>query len=237
MWTEEDDRLIQRCVDNELSREQRQRLLKRLDELPDGWKTLACSFLEDQLYGNAVREQQSISAAPLVQQPKPIAGHSDRRNWFYHPVTSLALTLCVAFLSGMLISGYQKQAALITTPGGTAAGFASLDAPSQPDAGKPQIADSGRASAPTELVGNDSSVRVRLKDNGGRTHDLPVFEDMSDFLSQYEQHLQQTRRSLPRDMEILGGKQSEVRWLRVTTDDGRTILVPVEEYQVAPQVQ
>lgn len=103
--------LMQRCVDGELTTEQRRQLLEQLQQDPAAWKELACLFMEDQLFAKAVSEesyQVGLAAQSNVQPSLPAtvpAAKSDVRwrRWFAHPVTSVALCLCVAFLSGMLL--------------------------------------------------------------------------------------------------------------------------------------
>ena len=65
--TAADELLIQRCLDNELSTTATRQLMTRLDAIDDGWKTLACGFLEERLY------KQAISALP--SPPPPQAGN------------------------------------------------------------------------------------------------------------------------------------------------------------------
>ena len=66
MWTEEDDRLIQRCVDNELTTAERHELMKRLDQIPEGWKQLACTYLEEQLFASAALDADRQIAVRLA---------------------------------------------------------------------------------------------------------------------------------------------------------------------------
>lgn len=103
--------LMQRCVDGELTNEQRRQLLEQLEQQPAAWQELACLYMEDQLFAKAVGQDVtqkhliSKTGAPLaVQSVTPAATSNVRwRHWFAHPVTSVALCLCVAFLSGMLL--------------------------------------------------------------------------------------------------------------------------------------
>ena len=47
LMRESDELKIQKCVDNELSAREASELLRQLDSMTDGWKTLACGLLED----------------------------------------------------------------------------------------------------------------------------------------------------------------------------------------------
>ncbi|MEZ6042860.1 MAG: hypothetical protein R3C20_20355 [Planctomycetaceae bacterium] len=48
-------RMIQRCVDDELTSAETREMMSRLESVPQGWKTLACGFLEDRLFQHAIR--------------------------------------------------------------------------------------------------------------------------------------------------------------------------------------
>lgn len=96
--------LMQRCVDGELKSEERQQLLEKLEQQPSQWKELACMFMEDQLFAQAVNEE-ILPTRRVVQSVVPVPATPGRwKHWFAHPVTSVALCLCVAFLSGMLLN-------------------------------------------------------------------------------------------------------------------------------------
>lgn len=107
--------LMQRCVDGELTDEQRRQLLQQLEQEPQAWKELACLYMEDQLFAKAVGTDIGQSYLLQRQVSKPDSTTSNQhatpsgstnagwKHWFAHPVTSVALCLCVAFLSGMLL--------------------------------------------------------------------------------------------------------------------------------------
>ncbi len=64
-----DELQIQRCLDNELSPEETRRLLLRLNELPDGWKTLACGFLEERAFSHAVTGRDLVRRTGSSSDP------------------------------------------------------------------------------------------------------------------------------------------------------------------------
>ena len=66
---ERDEILIQRCVDGELSSEQRHELLQRMEEAA-GWKHLACSYMEDQLFAVASTDQTTAGVSLHYACPK-----------------------------------------------------------------------------------------------------------------------------------------------------------------------
>lgn len=108
--------LKQKCVDGELSNEQRHQLLDWLEQNPSEWRELACQFMEDQLFGQAVAVD-SIASRPasVTKTPERPATTNQRwRHWFAHPVTSVALCLSVAFLSGMLLRNNPSPSGAMT---------------------------------------------------------------------------------------------------------------------------
>jgi hypothetical protein len=103
--TERLELLMQRAADGELSVEQRHELVEAAEGNPDGWKQLACTILEEQIVGQAIR-QTSLPMASLeettVQPSVRPAGF-----WYHHPVLTTAVTICLAFGLGMAVSSQQ----------------------------------------------------------------------------------------------------------------------------------
>lgn len=108
------EELMQRCVDGELNDSERHDLIQELEQDAAQWKALACLYMEDQLFSQAISRQPSVvpredavsSTDRRNLTDSQASSHSSRiRRWFAHPVTSVALCLCVAFLSGMMLKG------------------------------------------------------------------------------------------------------------------------------------
>ncbi len=99
------DLLMQRAVDEELSPAQRHELLDRLAECPDGWKRLACSFLEDQLVASGIRQSGTRRSADPCDEPTVQPLRTPRGFWYQHPALSTAISICLAFLLGLAVSG------------------------------------------------------------------------------------------------------------------------------------
>jgi hypothetical protein len=99
-----DDRLellMQRAADGELSAAQRRELMNAAGQLPDGWKRVACTFLEVQLVGSAIRRAPLSAAADEVEVVQPV-----RRSmgfWYSHPSLTTAITICLAFVLGISV--------------------------------------------------------------------------------------------------------------------------------------
>ena len=94
--------LMQRAVDGELTPAQRHELIESVADQPEGWKHLACAFLEEQLIAGEVRQSASAGAqqtADDVVQPL----RTPKGFWYRHPALSTVVTLCVAFMLGLSV--------------------------------------------------------------------------------------------------------------------------------------
>ena len=180
MLTERDEKLIQRCVDGELSKDERRELLERVENIPDGWKMLACSFMEDQLFAGAIGDTSNSLRQPTLLS-KPAAPATSKRSWFYHPTTTLGLSLCVAFLAGMLVFGEFQQPAKTNVANSTPNGLKSI-ADTQPN---------GTNTTPSTLVSDSPDYSVRFEADGVSPRELPVYDDPAAFLSRFMEHQQQ----------------------------------------------
>jgi len=129
--------LIERCVDDELDAERTHSLMMDMDQIPDGWKTLACRFLEERKLRQRVAEvisgQQAASSDDAIAVPGVLSSTDSAsavkgsRNWFGHPMVSLTLCAAIAFVSGLLIPKSDgpvagSQGAPVVAQGNTALG-------------------------------------------------------------------------------------------------------------------
>jgi len=110
--------LIQRAVDRELSSAQRRELLDAIAQQPDGWKQLACTFLEEQLVGVGVRG--AATAVANMDQPESVVTPVSKQSafWYQHPMLSTAVTICLALVLGLAIP-WQRPAQQPVTSGQT----------------------------------------------------------------------------------------------------------------------
>jgi hypothetical protein len=203
--------LIQRCVDDELSAADTRHLLQELDSVTGGWKSLACSLLEDRQLRKAIRSASAPTvssavepaAAPAALPPgvnaKPSlapAPAGQLRRWWSHPLTSLSLCVAIAFLAGMLLSD---------RPGMPVADSASLPAPI--------------ITPPATTPAQFGSVTLQLPQ--GDQAQVPVYSDFKGLL--------QSERNHP-FLQTPNGDGS-LKVLVVPDGNGRTILVPMLEDQ------
>lgn len=94
--------LMQRAVDGELTPTQRHELLECVADQPEGWKFLACAFLEEQLVAGGVR--RSAAAEPMQTEDDVVQPLKTPKGfWYRHPVISTAVTLCLSFVLGLSV--------------------------------------------------------------------------------------------------------------------------------------
>lgn len=221
MTNDVDELLIQRCVDNEITAVERELLLQQLETAPDGWKELACTYMEEQLFAAAVVDPDQKIATRLSGNtaPAPAPG----RRWLQHPLTSVALSACVAFMLGLLISGRSPE----------------LPVPELAEAPRDSAADTSpnnviASSGP--LTDSPPAYRVQLESDGDTLRDVPVFDDPSRYVTEYEAVQQRFLHSLGGDVPR-GDASPQIRFIRLPLQDGRVIVVPVESFRLGPQFQ
>ena len=208
--SESEELQIQRCVDGELSSSETRELLRRLDSLKDGWKNLACLFLEGRNLQSAILspfdlQSQRADRASLAPEPlTPLVRRSNGVNntvrlWWSHPITSLTLCAAIAFVGGMLLPDIQRQ------NGMSLSGVRSQEA-LQPLARRPlaQSVESG-------------GYRLQMQP-GGQSIDVPVVSDMNE--------LQKLDRQHPLFSDLPDGK---LKWMVFPVEGNKSMLIPVSE--------
>ncbi|MEO2013685.1 MAG: hypothetical protein ABGZ53_04880 [Fuerstiella sp.] len=220
--TDHDELLLQRCVDGEISANQRAELIQRLDANPDGWKVLACSFMEDQLVASGVAH--SVTNDRADSRDPQLLRKKEKPHWFHHPLMSVTLSVCVAFLGGVLIS--REMSSGIGSPHANTV-------PTTPT----QASPSGDGSVPAAFVAAQPDFHLRVEADGETSRDLPVFDDATRFVSEFERYQQQLRESLQDDARVLASRRGRIQWIQLQLDDGRTIMIPFEEIPIAPRLQ
>lgn len=220
-----DDILFDRLVDGELSLAERRELLRSLDSRPDGWRKCALAFLEAQSWQNDVRalaapsqtsrkSDDKTSIAPTL--PEKRISMRTAAQWF-----AVAAGLMIAFRFGIMQR--DRVNPLVKTPVPANAQVASVSPPPAgvaPNAAKP-------GDALNLWVRDDSGqvrrVRVPLVDASaldpalGLQFQTGVPDDVRNRLKNQGLTVQSKRRYAP-------------MWL----DNGRPMIVPVEDTKIVP---
>lgn len=224
-----DEILIQRCVDNECSADERRELIDRMDRNEQGWKILACTYMEEQLFAAAcVEEFRPAAAAP--QKPVPAAGQKSG-HWFHHPAVSMVLTACVVFLLGVIGAGeYQRRNGIESTGPGAIAAAEGTDGAGSGDEDSRTTPSGSMAS---RTVSNQPG-SAWLETDGTVQGKLPVYSNVPEFMSSLERFRQQTDQWT----ESMGSRapRSRIRYIQVQIGD-EILLVPVEELSIEQNLQ
>lgn len=200
-----DERRLQRVIDNECGPEERQEFLATLDKTPDGWKTLACGFLENQLFADALGAKPGepfLLGHQTTGKPAPV---KLSRGWFHHPVVSVALTACLAFLFGVLVArpfNSDRSNAI---------------AASEPTDSGSAIAASGQLTA--------LPPRLTLRSEGQKPVSIPVVNNVSDFVSGI-QSLRQPESQWPEQLPAT--PRGSLKFYKIRSGD-EIFLVPVSD--------
>ena len=229
LMRENDELKIQKCVDHELSSQETSELLRRLDTLADGWKTLACGLLEDRRIRSALRSSKPGAGQPAINQhsqtsspmtSSPSLDSEDRkphvstsldaprvinvndvvRHWWSHPVTSLTLCAAIAFVGGLLIPDMN---------GGKSSGGNSLSGVPSP---------SRSAQYPLSTAAGTQQYKVELHP-GGRSVEIPIVTDLKELHDLDRRHPIFSR----------ANNGQNVQWMVVPVEGNKSMLIPVSE--------
>jgi hypothetical protein len=216
----DDDIQFDRLVDGELSATERRALLESLDTRPEGWRKCALAFLEAQawkkdLFGLATKPQSSAASASTIA-PNPIALRNRMRTaaqWL-----AVAAGLVVAFRFGAM----RQQPAPVANVS-TAADQQIATAP--PTANQTNGAKPGDAL--NLWVRDDNGqlrrVRVPLVDAGALDNELGL-QFQTGVPDNVRSHLQNRGYAV----------ESKQRYAPMWFDNGRPMIVPVEDTKIVP---
>lgn len=244
-----DEITLQRCVDGELSDQERAELLKQLHHQGslESWKTLALSFVEHQVFSKVFAEETGHEELKSFQLARPIPMerlpeqtpvqppllHRRVRPWF-----SVAASLLVGMIVGvgghfMMKSSSDQDLMLAKNDMVSVPGITSQESSSPlPEHPGNEALRPGRPVMNVHLTGLGSS--------GARPVSVPVYSP------EQWQTLQQSGASqtaeLPREVrQMLESQGMQVdhqrHWYRARLNDGREILVPTETMRVHHAIQ
>lgn len=235
MLTRECDELeIQKCIDNELSARETSELLRRLDRINDGWKTLACGFLEDRRIRSvlplenrraiadvAVRKAPSEPASALQTRAEQVGIDAE------NPKPSVARNNPeprVIKVNDLARHWWSHPVTSLTL----CAAIAFVGGLLIPDLNSPKLASSNsptKTNAPARsrlypaTANGAQEYRVELQP-GGRSVEIPVVTDLSKLHELDRRHPIFSR---SRD------NSENVQWMVLPVDGNKAMLIPVSE--------
>lgn len=221
----QDDILFDRLVDGELVAEERQRLLASLGDRPDGWRKCALAFLEAQAWRSEMKEivrdaHSARAAAPADAPLRASSGGRGFRRW------ALAASVLAAFTLGLAMRG-DVLSLHRTAP--NPAGFVAATAPGLP----------GGASLPPATEADDA-LTLWVRNERGQAQPLRVpLVDASALDRQLGLEFQPGLTEAVRDRLQQQGYHvhSKRRYAPLMLENGRPLVVPVEDTRIVPVSQ
>lgn len=222
--TMNDDILFDQLVDGELSPAERSRLLESLDARPQGWRRCALAFLEAQSWRNELRQLAgeprqgtAVGAITPASQSQNIKRSTMRTaaQWL-----AVAASLLVAFKLG---SGQREEGLPIASdPIKSSEQLVSLPPPS--------------AAAPSGAKVNDA-LNLWVRDDAGQLRRVRV--PLVDASALDQQLGMQFQTGMPQDMRDQlhdhgYAVQSKRRYAPMWLENGRPMVVPVEDTKIVP---
>lgn len=250
MIDEQNELLIQKCVDGELDVPTQQELLAQLDHVIDGWKVLALAYVEEQTWSvsfretdtDATRGEQDAFAARLLDldyegdnfeipqevqclMPTAVADHAETESG-RSAILTQATCLAIALFGGILLGDIWR--ANREPAGGVGAnGLASSkNVETLPDRATTPVQSGNHSSEPSYVFGVPGSQGDRLNVPVYPHDPLPEFETHSEVLMS-DQVNEELRR--------LGYQVTDdERWFVMELGDGRRAVMPLQSFRFLP---
>jgi hypothetical protein len=223
----QDDLMFDRLVDGELSDGERRRLLESLDTRPEGWRRCALAFLEAQTWrddlgwllhepGGERAVDANVSSSPAIASRRALKlGMAS---------LAIAASLLIAFSLGRMQGDQGPQVANL---------------PSNPAAPMVSAVPPPKSQPPTS-TGVDDALILWARDDEGQPRSLRV--PLVDAGTLDRQLGVEFRSGLPADVRAqLHDRgydvQSKRRYAPLWLDNGRPMIVPVEDTKIMPVSQ
>lgn len=203
------ERLLQRCVDGEMSEAEQQEFLRSLDRTPSGWRELALAYVEQQLWSQAGRawidEPEPAAALDSVTPPGRAA------SWLRSTVLVASSLLAVGL--GYLGGTYWRPGSASSTD---LAGSTSRESGQLAAAPSVQISPASPSGTPV--------VQVAIPGQSGQAVALPVY-DVEDLVPAWSDPAFTSDQQNLRDRGIR--LDSRPKYYTVPVDDRRQLVLPV----------
>jgi hypothetical protein len=219
-----EDILLDRLVDGELSGSERRQLLESFDKRPEGWRRCALAFLEAQSWREEMGQvaRGVATEATVPKSPASSVAMARKSSWS-SVATWLAMAACLFLAFGLGLMHRERGPSVAGGPSNSSGQVASVTPPSQPLSPK----SSTRGDAVTLFVKDDSGrmqpVRVPLVDASTLDKELGM-----KFQTGVPDDI---RNQLRNDGYTVKSKsQYAPLWL----ENGRPMILPVEDTNIVP---
>jgi len=219
-----EDILIDRLVDGELTGDERRQLLQSFDKRPEGWRRCALAFLEAQSWREELGQvaHERATETREAESPAPSVGVSRKSMWTTGAMwLAMAAGLLVAF--GLGTMQRERGQMVADNSRGSAGQIASAPAPSNsPAQSKAKQGD---------------AVTLFVRDEGGRMQ--PVRVPLVDASTLDKELGVQFKTGVPDDVRnqlksdgyaVQTKRQYAPLWL----ENGRPMILPVEDTKIVP---
>jgi hypothetical protein len=217
------DILFDRLVDGELSATERRALLESLDSRPHGWRQCALAFLESQSWQQELRQTvakpTTTAFAAKSTAPKSPAKRTTMR------AATLWLAVAAALLVAFKLGSLERGSAIPIAVDPVKTNESLVNAPPNAGAAAPNAAKPGDALNlwVRDDAGQLRRVRVPLVDAGALDPNLGV---------QFQTGVPDDIRNRLQDHGYT--VQSKHRYAPLWLDNGRQMIVPVEDTKIVP---
>ena len=234
LMRESDELNIQKCVDNELSAKETSDLLRRLDCITDGWKTLACGLLEDRRIHSILTRGQNAATSLAWSQPMPArVSYEQPARAEHSPVTNEGdmpllrkdeIEPRVIKLHDVVRRWWSHPVTSLTLCAAIAfvSGVLIPDFRSTKSAGNNSLSQTNssvRSPLYPAVANGEPQYRVELQP-GGRSVEIPVVTDLSKLYELDRRH------PIFRGSK---GKSENVQWMVLPVEGNKSMLIPVSE--------
>ncbi len=223
MKSEIDDRMFDLLVDGELSEDQRRELLAGLDEMPDGWRRCAMSFLEAQSWR---RDLGALASEATGESPEPRSVPPRRPGRVWTALAMVASFLVALWLGTLLKDALRSggplptqiaevpQEATVPAPAPSVRAESRPDSPAAPWKTVTLAVDGGLNGQPRSIE-LPAVERNNLADAGLENLPAAIPPEILKALRSTGHQVRQSRQLLP-----------------VPLRDGRRLVVPVDQFDV-----
>ncbi|MEZ5941274.1 MAG: hypothetical protein R3C18_07780 [Planctomycetaceae bacterium] len=248
-----DIRLLQQCIDGELSEQAEVDFLSSLDQQSEHWRGLALGFIEDRLLRRACQSFPFEMSAPEPPQAVVAARKPSRRekgSWLPF-VATLSLSLCLGVAIGLTWvtwhrssgSGLVNEGAIAEVEPSNTTEPSLIGRPSQGmnlqvgNGGVRTVKDVPTTSLASEPLTVDPDYELGLWNDNDESVVLPVYSYPNARPEMYER-----KSVIPQDVEAeLRQRGYSVnhrrRYMVIDLEDGRRIVVPQDAVSVEYDVQ
>ena len=234
LMRQSDELNIQKCIDHELSAQDTSDLLRRLDSITDGWKTLACGLLEDRRIRSFLTKGQHTATSRAWPQPFPARDSYESSVRTEH---STSTNECdpslspkgrnqpqVIKLNDVVRTWWSHPVTSLTLCAAIAfvSGLLIPDFRGTKSTGNNSLSQTNstvRSPLYPAVANAEQQYRVELQP-GGRSVEIPVVTDLSKLYELDRRH------PIFRGSK---GKSKNVQWMVLPVEGNKSMLIPVSE--------